>query len=676
MELNDIDRTLTSSGSSEEYVFGIDEEDQTHLMMVLRDTLYRNAKQAFLREYSSNGWDANRFAKRGDVPLDIKLPTSMSPTLVIRDCGPGLSEEEVAKVYTRYGKSTKRGNNLQTGTLGLGCKSAFAYSDSFSITSWNGGMKKNYVAVLDESNKGKIVKMLEEPCPIEETGIEISVPVRPQDIGEFHNLARPLFRYMVPSPNINLTLDIPPRREECEFGFLSSDYSREWVAIMGCIPYRLDPSQLRNELVKEQLWDMACYSGGGLYFDIGEIHFSASREELKYDEETRAAVVSRFRQLVDKLLAEALETMTSEGSSSWEKRTLYRTTTNKLRSGNVFGPSFNKWSLDRITFKQDFCPKTFRFSGKNNANIQVHENARVILKDDNRTISGYAIGPYDRVVIPLGKNKPDDVTAELETVGKEYGFDGIPIVLASTLDWSSNRPGFQGSYADQSKFAKNVFLYKKNNRRDRNSDDWEIIDHTPCAEDVFVIISGFQAVDLELFPQERLDDVSLHKELKLDEPLPDVLGYKTTKYKPLTPADCPGTYYPEWRKSYWKQFITPERENLLMQRAWADVFVASASISSMKATADHLKERLGENHRLTKLFRRVQEVSRYGCPYWVDQFNSMFPEYQKKALGEVGEIYSRYPLLGVSNNTLNCLRSESFGHWVDYIIMKDLCDNE
>ena len=88
----------------------------------------------------------------------------MDPTLFIRDFGPGLSRNDVFSVFTQYGASTKRNDDNSVGMLGIGSKSGFSYADSFTITSWNGGTKSIYVAVLDETDKGIINLMHEEPC--------------------------------------------------------------------------------------------------------------------------------------------------------------------------------------------------------------------------------------------------------------------------------------------------------------------------------------------------------------------------------------------------------------------------------------------------------------------------------------------------------------------------------
>ena len=87
------------------------------------------------------------------------MPTRFNPHFTVRDFGDGLSHDDVCNIYVRYCKSTKRQSNAFTGQLGIGCKSGFAYGDSFTVTSYHKGVKTTYVAQIDETSQGKIIKM-------------------------------------------------------------------------------------------------------------------------------------------------------------------------------------------------------------------------------------------------------------------------------------------------------------------------------------------------------------------------------------------------------------------------------------------------------------------------------------------------------------------------------------
>src|SRR5688572_3649345 len=100
-------RTVEEQGVLAEGAFGLSNkaEDQAHILSILRDRLYTNKVLAVLREYSANAWDAHVDAGKADVPIKVVLPTKLDPSLIIRDYGKGLSEEEIFEVYVKYGAS-------------------------------------------------------------------------------------------------------------------------------------------------------------------------------------------------------------------------------------------------------------------------------------------------------------------------------------------------------------------------------------------------------------------------------------------------------------------------------------------------------------------------------------------------------------------------------------------
>ena len=58
--------------------FGIEEEDLSHIMGILRSQIYTDKLLAVIREYSTNARDANIEAGHGSA-IDVILPTFASP---------------------------------------------------------------------------------------------------------------------------------------------------------------------------------------------------------------------------------------------------------------------------------------------------------------------------------------------------------------------------------------------------------------------------------------------------------------------------------------------------------------------------------------------------------------------------------------------------------------------
>jgi len=122
-------------------------ESSPEAFRILSDGLYSDKIRAVIRELSTNAVDACVEAGTLDTGgYVIHLPNTLEPSFSIRDYGTGLTHEEVIGLYTTYFGSNKTHSNKFTGQLGLGSKSPFAYTDSFTVTSWTDGSKRCYNA--------------------------------------------------------------------------------------------------------------------------------------------------------------------------------------------------------------------------------------------------------------------------------------------------------------------------------------------------------------------------------------------------------------------------------------------------------------------------------------------------------------------------------------------------
>lgn len=162
--------------------FGISD---VRLVVDILSKLYAHPIQTLVQEYICNGRDAMREALTwGKLPIEITVPSSLDPVFKVRDYGIGISSDRMENIFVNYGSSTKRNTNAQTGGFGIGAKSAFSYTDSFTITSFVAGTKFIYVAHLGDN--GGVNLISSEPTT-ERNGVEISIGVKPKDIVEFYN---------------------------------------------------------------------------------------------------------------------------------------------------------------------------------------------------------------------------------------------------------------------------------------------------------------------------------------------------------------------------------------------------------------------------------------------------------------------------------------------------------
>jgi hypothetical protein len=316
-------------GELSEGKFGVSEKDQVHILSILRDKLYSDKIMAVIREYSTNAVDAHIDAGVPEKPIKITLPSLISPNYLVRDYGDGLTEDEVLNLYTKYGASTKRDSNDAIGQLGLGCKSGFAYSNNFTITSFKDGAVSIYHAFIDETNVGKISKLHEAETD-EPNGVEISIAVNQKDYNVFRDKAMQCFQHFDVKPEINIELPEKTFIKRGEFwGVRDSARSNNWnvnrnldkpVAIMGNIGYPIHIDKIPG-LKKEETFLLNCPLE--IKFPIGLLSISASRESLEYTDHTQKNLRRAIAQVVGEFKKKVEEEF-KECKDAWTARKQYR----------------------------------------------------------------------------------------------------------------------------------------------------------------------------------------------------------------------------------------------------------------------------------------------------------------------------------------------------------------
>lgn len=159
------------------------------MMHILSTALYTDQILAVVRETLCNAWDAHVEFGCTDIPVEVKLSDT---ELTIRDFGPGIPQNMIGPIYGTYGGSTKAANGQVTGGFGLGCKSPFAYTDYFDVTSWSKDDGKMTVYSLSKSNAevgGKPSILPIVSVPTQEHGLEVKIMLKtPTDRARFREL--------------------------------------------------------------------------------------------------------------------------------------------------------------------------------------------------------------------------------------------------------------------------------------------------------------------------------------------------------------------------------------------------------------------------------------------------------------------------------------------------------
>ena len=322
-------RSVSTIGDVVEASYTI--EDSAKIFSILRSNIYSNKILAVIREYSTNGWDGHVMAGTPDRPIQVTLPTTLSPVFKVRDFGVGMSEETVMQVYTSYGTSTKDNSNDFNGTFGLGSKSAFAYGNTFGITSYFNGTKTFYTAYLDESNIGKIRKEFSEPTS-EHNGIEIELSVKSSDINLFAENAQSFYRFFNPCPvllgcpdyikaNIESFHDLPVLYSGSNWSIIEHK-THDWrntasgTIVMGNVGYPLnfDALNLKDSSLRQLFSNNTMVI---INVPIGSVSITASRESLEYDRKTQQFIEDCLLNMQTELIAE-IQTKVDSHDTFWE----------------------------------------------------------------------------------------------------------------------------------------------------------------------------------------------------------------------------------------------------------------------------------------------------------------------------------------------------------------------
>lgn len=311
---NDIEQFGSLRGESVAMGFAADATG--HLMDVLAKNLYSRPKEAAMREYSTNALDAQ--IEIGETrPFEVTLPTTFNPILTIRDFGVGLDMEGIRKVYSQYGASTKRDSNDFNGTLGLGGKSAFAYSNRFTVVSIKNGVRIEVAVTRNEDGTADMV-VVDERLSDEPRGTTIKIPTKRGD--DFRAEAAKLYKWFPKGsvlvdghqpdhfdPTAEGTLEVAPGmyvvKTEYRYGQTNSD-----IVVMGNIAYPTDALDSGLDTNKHYLV---------VFVPNGSVQFAPSREALLMNGVTRKKV-DELRETFHKAMVDTLQRHIDAAPTKWD----------------------------------------------------------------------------------------------------------------------------------------------------------------------------------------------------------------------------------------------------------------------------------------------------------------------------------------------------------------------
>ena len=331
MILQNQPKNIKSSANLQSASCSIDAEDMRYIASLLRNN-YSDTMLATMREIIANAIDVSNGKK-----VDVQLPTRIEPNFIVRDYGTGLSEDDMMGLYTKYGKSTKRGSNNAIGGFGIGRFAPLSYTESFVVISINGDSKTSYSIRVDENDDTVVSRLCSESNSGEANGIYVQVPIENQHIENFNLKFKNFSRYLRDNLNVkNNSFDYIEPEISCDvFDFFedSSDYYYRTSQhaecnnphiLMGGIMYPVNRHDYKN-FVKGLVYKA----------DIGEFKLHHSREALEYNNST----VEKLEKASDRIAA-ALQKRIKDQFDSCD--CLYEATNIKGSIQKKYGKYFSK----------------------------------------------------------------------------------------------------------------------------------------------------------------------------------------------------------------------------------------------------------------------------------------------------------------------------------------------
>ena len=317
MKLRTIDNVVESKLDQAPQDFRI--KTSVKAFQILSSQLYSDKIGAVVRELSTNAYDAHKLVGKADTLFELHLPTILDPEFHVRDFGPALTHEQVMTLYTTYFDSNKLHTNEMAGGLGLGSKTPFAYTDTFTVTSFQSGIMRIYSAFIKDGFP-QIVPLSSSNTDAPD-GLKVSMPVQRSDFQEFRSSAETQLLYFEPKPKMTgqkceiKSVGYVLREKEFALRNEVSWYNSPIRIIMGPVGYPIDEDKAPPKL-KEVLNELG-YSSVDIFANIGDVDIAASREGLSYDEFSTKRII-KFLRDIDIVVEKHAQKYVEEAPSLWE----------------------------------------------------------------------------------------------------------------------------------------------------------------------------------------------------------------------------------------------------------------------------------------------------------------------------------------------------------------------
>lgn len=440
------------------------------LFEILSSSIYTRPVEAVIREISCNANDAQ---KGVDRPFEVHLPTRFDNTFWVRDFGPGLSPDEINHVYTTYFESTKEGDELSTGELGLGSKSPLALNESFLVESYHNGIKTVYSIFKNDEGEPRVSDPIIQEPSSEPSGLCVKVDATGMR-HKFQSAAIRVFKYFEKMPKINdqeVVDKVTKWKDSIDittdsYGICKQD--GELLAVMGNVAYSI-PSEISLPPVS-----------GYIKFNNKDLPFEPGRESIRYTEAAEAKFKQKIAEITAKL-AQDLKAEIETKKTDFKKKVYFQSLESryfkKIIKDNP--DMFSEYVFPTIPDEQE--PYTIYGSHGDLSRFREFPgrfyNVKVVRKEKGHggRVKAYAKQHRVRVMYLT------DDQIKFFGIDPEYILDATTLPKPAHAKYSSAR----------------VFKYKGTGHY-RAPSNWEEVDIDTTQENVYVEISRYRPVNSDV----------------------------------------------------------------------------------------------------------------------------------------------------------------------------------
>lgn len=377
---------LDNKNHSHEAIIGVQEshalrisDDSQAMIIDSLINLYSDPIGSVVRELTSNCIDAHRerdLKLAGQIPMDEgDDPNYLSNALTVsvrytdnnpllgldanisfNDSGLGLSPQRVKDIYTVLGTSTKRNDNHQIGGFGLGCKSPWAYVDSFYVnTRYNG---TEYYYLMHKGETVPSMDLVHTAETTEKNGTSVIIPLKSKhgvrhEVESFRNAIQNQLAFFtqVVYEGFENYGGAPSKMMVYEnhekYALVKSN--KDIQILIGNVLYPLEDSHFYDMQHKGK--DVNFHRDTIMKFKIGELDLVPSREAVRYTDKTIKKIIERKCEILN----EFEEVVIKELDNITDLRKAY-TFHRQLGRNNYYIPSLE--DIDIIPYKARMCKVT------------------------------------------------------------------------------------------------------------------------------------------------------------------------------------------------------------------------------------------------------------------------------------------------------------------------------